>query len=350
MERNISNHLTIAAVMNEWAVSIRFDHKESAESIHKELKNHINAFDVETLITYYLLESHHYLTRRDTEHSMLSLENAKEYAIHFNDTHRYFLHLAEGIFFYDKRDYQSALLYFEKAENYIEQLEDPVWIGEFHLRKAMTFYFLDVTNLSVLHAARAAKEFSSSDSLEFLLARTEMLQGANHMDQLNYEPAEAFLLKALATFKKIGNQNYLSSANLNLGVLYTERDLPAAAIPYLNAALQGKQDRIKLKILYLLADCYWKTNQPSKAMEIYKEGFRISIEEDNMIKKWEFAMLHKKHEDRLNFESVWQEGIDYFHHVEDFYNVRVFSKELAHYYTEKKEYELALKYYLLTLK
>ncbi|PAF19227.1 tetratricopeptide repeat protein [Terribacillus saccharophilus] len=349
MGRNLPDHLDIAVLMDNWSVSIQLDKKGAAATIHKELKKHINEFDVATLITYYLFESRYYLIQKDAVNSAISLYNAKAHQDHFHDTHLYFLYLAEGILFYDEGNYQKALHYFERAENYIEQLDDPISIGEFHLRKAMTYYFLDITNLSVLHTARAAKVFKSSKRLEFLLARTQMLQGLNYIDQLNYELAEKSLLKALTIFKKKENENFISSTNLNLGVLYVKRGLSAMAIPYLNAALQGKHKRIELKILYLLTDCYWKTNQSSIALEIYKEGFRASIEENNMTKKWEFAMLHKKYEDRLNFEIVWQEGIKYFQSVEDMYNVRLFSKELAQYYADNNQHDLAMKYYLLTL-
>lgn len=349
MGRNLSDHLDITALMDNWSVSIQLDKKGAAATIHNELKKHISEFDVETLITYYLFESRYYLMQKDAVNSSISLDNAKAYQDHFHDTHRYFLHLAEGILFYDEGNYQKALHYLERAENYLDSLNNPIGIGEFHLRKSMTYYFLDITNLSVLHSAKAAKVFKSSKRLEFLLARTQMLQGLNYIDQLNYELAEKYLLKALTTFERIGNQNFISSTNLNLGMLHVKRDLPAAAIPYLNAALQGKQKRILLKILYLLTDCYWKTNQPSKAIEVYKEGFQASIEENNMTKKWEFAMLHKKYEDRLNFEIVWQEGINYFQKVEDGYNVRLFSKQLAQYYADNNQHDLAMKYYLLTL-
>ncbi|WP_366248173.1 tetratricopeptide repeat protein [Terribacillus aidingensis] len=349
MGRNLPNHFDIAALMDNWSVSIQLDKKGTAATIHQELRKHINEFDVETLITYYLFESRYYLILKDALNSVASLDNAKAHQDHFHDTHRYFLHLAEGILFYDEGDYQNALHYFEKAERYIELLDDPISIGEFHLRKAMTYYFLDITNLSVLHTARASKIFKSTKRLEFLLARTHMLQGLNYIDQLNYDSAEKSLLKALTIFEEKENQNFISSTNLNLGVLYVKRGLPAMAIPYLNAALQGKQKRIELKILFLLTDCYWKTNQPSKAIACYKEGFQASIEENDMTKKWEFAMLHKKYEDRLNFEIVWQEGINYFQRVEDNYNVRLFSKELAQYYADNNQHDLAMKYYLLTL-
>ncbi|MFP7477004.1 tetratricopeptide repeat protein [Terribacillus saccharophilus] len=349
MGRNLSDHLDFAALMDNLSVSIQLDKKDAAASIHLELKKHLNEFDDETLITYYLFESRYYLMHKDAVNSAISLDNAKAHKDHFRDIHWYFLHLAKGILFYDGGNYQKALQYYEEAEAYIEQLEDPIAIGEFHLRKAMTYYFLDITNLSVLHCARAAKVFKTSKRLEFLLARTQMLQGMNYVDQLNYDLAKKTLLKALTIFKKNKNQNFISSTNLNLGVLYVKRGLPAVAISYLHAALQGNQKRIQLKILYLLTDCYWKTNQPSKAIEAYKEGFQASIEENNMTKMWEFAMLHKKYEDRLNFEIVWQEGINYFQRIEDTYNVRLFSKELAQYYADKNQHDLAMKYYLLTL-
>ncbi|SDC37301.1 response regulator aspartate phosphatase C [Terribacillus halophilus] len=173
-----------------------------------------------------------------------------------------------------------------------------------------------------------------------------MLQGLNCIDLRNFDKAEEYLHSALTSFKTLGNNNFIASTNLNLGVLYVKNNLPAAALRYLKEALKLNQG---LKILYLLADCYWKTDQTSKALETYTAGFKESIEKDDMAKKWEFAMLHKKYEDRLNFESVWQEGIEYFRRINDIYNVKRFSTELAQYYNENSQYELATKYYSLAL-
>ena len=50
--------------------------------------------------------------------------------------------------------------------------------------------------------------------------------------------------------------------------------------------------------------------------------------------KWEIAMLQKKFEDRVNYESVWQESIEYFRKVNDLFNVRLYLKELAEHYTK----------------
>lgn len=350
MGRNSTELIDTAARLENWSVSIRLDKKEAAASIYEELKSNTDEYSHESLIEYLLLESRYFLIQNIPQKSAVSLDKAKELQDHFTDTHRHYMHLAEAMILYEEKHYQEALYSFEKAEKYLNQLEDPVEIGEFHLRKALTYYYLDITTLSALHTHQAIEAFKPYNTFQFLLARAEMLQGLNYLDLLNYELAEEYLHNALVSAKNFGNDSFTASINLNLGALYVKRDLPATATRYLKAASESKQNRIRLKVLYLLADCYWKTNQPSKAMEKYTEGFQASIEKNNMTKKWEFAMLHKKYEDRLNFESVWQEGIDYFLRIKDFYNVRLFSKELADHYTKNKEYELATKYYLLALK
>lgn len=337
----------IAAQLDNWSISIRLDKREAAANIHDYLKGFINDYSTDTLIRYILLESRFYLMQKDLVNSAIAIDNAKSYLDHFTDIHRHYLYLAEGILFYDEKHYQEALNYFEKAENYLNQLQDPVEIGEFHLRKAMTYYFLDITTLSALHAERAIEALKPYKTFEFLLARAEMLQGMNYMDLKNFELSEEHLHRALASYKNINKQDFVTTTNLNLGLLYVQRELPGTAIRYLEEARKDKQDRIHLKILYLLAESYWKTNQSSKAMEAYTEGFQKSIDKDDLTMKWEFAMLHKKFEDRVNYESVWQEGIEYFKKVNDLFNVRLYSKELAQYYTETKQYELATRYYLL---
>ncbi|MFP7170905.1 tetratricopeptide repeat protein [Terribacillus sp. 7520-G] len=349
MGRNASEHLDIAGYLENWSVSIRLDKKEAATNIYEDLKKHTDEYDTDSLIRYFLSESRYHAMHNNLLESKRSLAKAKQYEEHFTELNKYHYYFAEGITYYYEKQHQDALRCLEQAEKYLVHLSEKAEIGEFHLIKAMVYYFLDITTLSAVHAERAVDAFKSIKAMNFLLARTELVQGMNYMDLLNYEMSEEYLHRALATCKKIENKSLQASTNLNLGLLYVKRELPGTAIRYLEAALEGKQERIELKILYLLADSYWKTNQSSKAMEVYTEGFQKSIDRDDITKKWEFAMLHKKYEDQNNFESVWQEGIEYFRRINDVYNVRLFSRELAEYYTVTKDYELATKYYLLAL-
>ncbi|PAD38890.1 hypothetical protein CHH53_08975 [Terribacillus sp. 7520-G] len=127
--------------------------------------------------------------------------------------------------------------------------------------------------------------------------------GLNYADVMDYENAEEYLHRAKSSFKNTGNGDFVSYANLNLGDLYVKKEFPGTATCYLEEALQANPERGRLKILYLLADCYWKTNQSSKALEFYTEGFQDSVDKGDLTKKWEFAMLHKKYEDRNNFKA-----------------------------------------------
>ncbi|MFB1097382.1 hypothetical protein CHI12_06845 [Terribacillus saccharophilus] len=342
--------LDVAGHLDNWSVSIRLNKIEAARSIYEELSKHTIDYDSETFITFSLMESRYHSMLEDFQESKHSLAKAREHEENFTELHKYQLFFAEGIIHYYEEQFQDALVSLEQAEKYITPSMEPAVVGEFHLIKAMVYYFLDITTLSAVHAATAVEKLKSIEAFNFLLARSELIQGMNYLDLSDFEMAEEYLHKALSTCKRIENQSLLASTNLNLGLLYVTRELPATAIRYLEDALAGKQERIELKVLYLLADSYWKTNQTTKAMHAYKNGFDKSIDSDNTNMKWEFAMLHKKYEDRINFESVWQEGIEYFRKINDLFNVRHYSRELAQYYTDSKQYELATKYYILTLK
>jgi tetratricopeptide (TPR) repeat protein len=349
MGREVVNFQDIAAQLDNWSISIRLEKKDAATNIYEQLEQRVNEYDDRTRLDYMLLESRYHLMNLELSRSKKRLEEAKESSEIFTDKSQYYFFFVEAMICHYNKHYQEAIESFEKAGKFLRQLDDQLEVGEFHLRKAMTYHYLDITTLSAIHAERAVEVLKPHKTFEFLLARSEMLQGLNYGELLEFDLAEEYLHRALNSFKNLDNHNFICYINLNLGDLYVKRDLPGTAIRYLEAALEGKPERGRLKILYLLADCYWKTNQPSKAMEVYTQGFQASIEEDNVTKKWEFAMLHKKYEDRVNFEGVWQEGIEYFQRVKDFYNVRLFSKELAQYYTERKQYELASKYYMLAI-
>lgn len=349
VNRNIVEPKDTASQLENWLISIQLRKHEAATTIHKALKENSSRYTNESRALYLIHESRYYLIQQDIMNSIASLEEAKKEIDHLSPKTMYLLHFAEAMIYYEEKHYPEALESFEKAKQYINHVNDSITIGEFHFRKGMTYYFLDITALSVLHAEKAIVSFKPHQTFHFLLARTEVLQGLNYIDIKSYELAEEYFHKALAHATEYDEKTLLSTINHNLGYLYTKLELPVAAIRYLQAALQHVEQRTYLKVLYLLADSYWKTGQSEEAIQTYSLGLQTSIEKDDFTMKWQFAMLHKKYEDTINFESVWQEGIAYFQKINDVYNVRTYSKALANYYTENGNHEFASRYYALAL-
>ncbi|PAF40374.1 hypothetical protein CHH69_03185 [Terribacillus saccharophilus] len=345
----IDQDLTVA--LEDWYLQIRLGKRQKASDMYHELSVRVEELQQEdTLyIVYLLLSCRFHVLVSDLTKSKRYHDEAGKYKHAFVPALHYYYHLAEGMRLGEEKEYMSALAAFEQAEEYLPSIDDEVEQGDFHFRKAMTYFYLDISSLSVFHTEYAVKVFEKHPAYRYLLARSLLMRGLNFIDQKEFIQAENTLNDALShtDFKDEGALAALIQHNI--GYLYAAQQMPLAAIPYLTAARKYRTYPAYLKTLFLLADSYWKTGQQDKAMDAYQEGFQLSIEEKDDIFKWEFAMLHKKFVDHANFETVWTEGIEYFLEQGDKFNVRTYASELAAYFTETGQNDMAIYYYKLSL-
>ncbi|MCM3225823.1 tetratricopeptide repeat protein [Terribacillus saccharophilus] len=341
----------LTAALEEWYLHIRLGKRQEASDIYHDLSSRIADLKREdTLyIVYLLLSCRFHVLVSDLKKSKYYHEEAGKYKHAFVPALHYYYHLAEGMRLCEEMQYMCALASFEQAEVYLSSIDDEVEHGDFHFRKATTYFYLDISSLSVFHTEYAVKVFEKYPAYRYLLARSLLMRGLNFIDQKEFTQAENALNDALShtDFKNEGALTAL--VQHNIGYLYTAQQMPLASIPYLTAARKYRTYSAYLNTLFLLADSYWKTGQQDKAIDAYQEGFGLSIEEKDDIFKWEFAMLHKKYVDRANFETVWTEGIEYFLKQGDKFNVRTYASELAAYFTETGQDDMAIYYYKLSL-
>jgi tetratricopeptide (TPR) repeat protein len=341
----------VTTVLEDWYMQIRLGKQQAALDLYLELRQReAELKQQETLYAVYLLLScRFHLLTSDLDKSGEFQKKAAEYQHAFVPALHYYYHLAEGMRLFAERSYTCALAAYEKAEEYLASINDEVEHGDFHFRKAAVYYYLDISSLSVYHTECAVRVFEKYPDYRYLLARSELMRGLNFIEQKEFMQAEQALNDALAHTDVTRENSLVTLIQHNIGYLYTEQQMPLAAIPYLSAARKDHTFPGYLKTLYLLADSCWKTGQQELAFEAYQEGFQLSMEQNDDIYKWEFAMLHKKYADSANFESVWMEGIDFFKAKGDRYNVRTYASELAAYFKETNQDELAVYYYKLSL-
>lgn len=341
----------LTEALEDWYMHIRLGKRQEASDMYHELSDRVEELkQKDTLyIVYLLLSCRFHVLVSDLKKSKKYHEEAGKYMHSFVPALHYYYHLAEGMRLSEENEYMCALACFEQAEEYLCSIDDEVEQGDFHFRKAMTYFHLDISSLSVFHTEYAVKVFEKHPAYRYLLARSLLMRGLNFIDQREFTQAENALNDALShtDFKNEGALAALIQHNI--GYLYAAQQMPLAAIPYLTAARKYRTYPAYLKTLFLLASSYWKTGQHDKAMDAYQEGFQLSIEEKDDIFKWEFAMLHKKFVDRANFETVWTEGIAFFLEQGDKFNVRTYANELAAYFTETGQDDLAIYYYKLSL-
>jgi tetratricopeptide (TPR) repeat protein len=341
----------VTTALEDWYMQIRLGQQQAALDLYLELRQRKEELkQQETLyVVYLLLSCRFHLLTSDLDKSGEFHEEAAKYQHAFVPALHYHYHLAKGMRHFAERSYTCALAAYEQAEDYLSSMDDEVEHGDFHFRKAAVYYYLDISSLSVYHTEYAIKIFKKHPAYRYLLARSELMRGLNFIERKEFTQAEQALNDALAHTDVARENSLVTLIQHNIGYLYTEQEMPLAAIPYLSAARRDCTFPGYLKTLYLLADSCWKTGQQEIAFDAYQEGFQLSIAQNDDIYKWEFAMLHKKYADPANYESVWMEGIEFFQAEGDRYNVRTYASELAAYFNETEQDELAVYYYKLSL-
>ncbi|MFP7493021.1 hypothetical protein SFC66_04460 [Terribacillus saccharophilus] len=341
----------LTAALEDWYRYIRLGKRQKASDLYHELSGRKEELKQENMLyaVYLLLSCRFHVLVSDLETSDMYHREAGKLKHSFVPALHYYYYLAQGMQLVEKQEYMDALASFEQAESYLSSIDDEVEHADFHFRKAITYYYLEITSLAVFHTEYAVKIFEKYPAYRYLLARSELMRGLNFIEQKDFLQAESTLNDALSHTDFEHESHLAALIQHNIGYLYSVQQMQLAAIPYLKAAKDHRTYSAYLKTLFLLADCYWKTGQHDLAMDVYKEGFQLSIMEKDDILKWEFAMLHKKYVDRANFETVWIEAIDSFRKLGDNHNVRNYSSELAAYFTENGQDDLAIYYYKLSL-
>ncbi|MFP7169808.1 tetratricopeptide repeat protein [Terribacillus sp. FSL K6-0262] len=353
MDRTIfSESSTFPELLDTFHVSIKLEKKHAAEKMLREIEEQRKSIhDPNLLIKSALMEIRFSLLAGETERAetmFADFENAKK---ELNDENAFYYHCFKGHLFYEKGHLQHAIIAYEKAAEYLEELSNTAEKPDFYYKLANAYYHAYITSLSVINATLAIQE-AQEQKQDYVLAKSKLLQGLNYLEWKDYEGAEALLHEALSYRQQdTGSEfNLVYMINHNLGLVYLRKGLPDTAVHYFKRAIEDQESSHYMKSLYYLAEALFYAGRNEEALRYFDIGFSISKRENNELYKWIFAMLHKKFIDRSSFEGVWQQGIEYFITKNDKFNVKYYSERFAEYFFKKGEHVKASYYYRLAIK
>ncbi|HEU5141476.1 MAG TPA: tetratricopeptide repeat protein [Bacillales bacterium] len=262
----------------------------------------------------------------------------------------YYYYFFRGIYHYDRQEYKAAIENYLKAERLVYDISLGE-IGEFFYKLASAYHRTYKISLSIRYTEKALEVFKKLGHYA-RISDCESLLGVNNKDIEQYKEAEKYYHDALIHAAKTQRDSSRMLIYLNFGALYSEQNDPETAISYLNKAeqlIELQENQLKVRLLYLLAKNYFKTEQTAKAQSKMKTGLVNATSYGNLIYYHRFSLLKAKYLERAQFEELYMDGISYYCAYERWELIIEYSEELAAHCREVGKFQKACEYYDLAI-
>ncbi|MCF6411790.1 transcriptional regulator [Pseudalkalibacillus salsuginis] len=258
-----------------------------------------------------------------------------------------------GIYFYNKKEFQSSLSYFENAEKFIQQIPlNPVERGVFfyNLALAHSHFF---HNTSVINYCYKALEIFDKEYNFNRSADCHILLGISNRRINNYSQARFHFNKALKFAETFNELQTIAIIYHNLGYVHSSMGETKKAIE-----LYHKSINLKSKLptqdsfitYYLIAREYFRIKDKKSSLEWLNKVKEKLDENYNYEYYLHYSILYKRVINELDesYENLLRkEAIPYFNKKNLWEYLSDASELLAEYYFKKSQYKKSSEYYKL---
>ena len=218
-----------------------------------------------------------------------------------------------GVFYFDLKDYETALQHYNKALTIIPDPDKEIYgrarcysgIGSVYIKQEQYEKALEY----ITAAQKVYEELEHSTGM----SRAFNDMGLVCRELKKYAEAEQYLLQSLAIRQHIRHTQGITTTEIELGSLYLEQKKYEEALQHLNEALaMAEQTGTKSKIYQvheLLSILYKLLNEPWKALENTEKFFRIraevlGLEATNKISQLEIRYAKEKAEQEAELQRL----------------------------------------------
>lgn len=340
--------------LERWYGYMKDQQQDNADTQKEKIDARLDEFtDPELKKLYDLLKVRYHLMYEDLEKSTRALAETslvEEDKYHWLNYYYYFF---RGIYHYQRKEYKTAIDWYTKARLFISDIPIEETAELFYKLAAACNRTYEIS-LSIKHTERALKIFKDKSYYK-RVASCESLVGLNNHDIKQFKEAEYHYHEALIYVEKANDKLLKMRILHNLGLLYTEKGDPKAALDYLgqcekfwNTSNDLFEDHyLKAQTLYLLTKNYFKTDQIEKALQKLHNGLNLASENENLTYFHRFDLLKAKFAEPVRFERAYKEGICYFKDRERWELVIEYGEELASYLRGTGNHEEAVGYFEL---
>lgn len=243
----------VGHLINQWYGYIRSFSIPDSEYLKKEIENKLDQMeeDQDLLLYYSLMEFRHRLMLESLEpleklridqqpnlSDLLSeIENNQSRIKGMLD---YYFNFFKGQFEFSRKNYIQAIQYYKRAELKLDLIpeEEKIEKAEFHYKVAAAYYRIKQNMFSLHHAEIALNMFEANKLYSTSTISCEMMLGANKLDLLRFDEAEAHYTNAMK-FAELTKDNYSRGlACHNIGLSYALQNKSDLAEEYFRKVLE----------------------------------------------------------------------------------------------------------------
>ncbi|MFD2922487.1 tetratricopeptide repeat protein [Halobacillus naozhouensis] len=340
-------------LFSELTIALRNYNQEESTQLLAELEREFPDSSLpennSDLCAKYILIARYHIQYGDIQAAYTKLLLARNQSYKFNEGLHYMYAYVSALYEVNKKNYPKALKWYTQAEKYLYHNKDPLETADFYYRKATLHYFMEGAIESMLcleQAIRIYKDDSCFHSSK--IAHCELIQGLNYIDLKNYDLAEEFFHLSLS--HKGNDIEFETSIYHNLAHLYSKKNLPKTSLRYIEKSLEREDSHPDLSMAYfLLTKELLKISNRKKGKELCERGLVHSKEANDLIHFHLYTILKELYLAKNAEERSLNCAISFLQKNNKWITIEDFSDEIASYYYDRDEFELASKYFNISL-
>ncbi|MCY7758522.1 response regulator aspartate phosphatase RapG [Bacillus inaquosorum] len=352
----------IASMLNDWYLAIKKHEVEESSRLFEEVKPLLDDMeeDQEVLAYFSLLELRHKVLLHEArgqgfQHEEPSHMNAT------SDMLKYYFFLFEGMYEAYKNNYDIAIGLYKDAEQYLDNIPDPIEKAEFHLKVGKLYYKLGQNIVSLNHTRQAVKTFREETDYKKKLASALITMSGNFTEMSQFEEAETYLDEAIRMTRELEDHFFEAQLLHNFGLLHAQSGKSEEAVSKLEEALQNEEyarSAYYYHSVYLLIRELFKIKKYEQAVSYYQEAKEKLTVEPNRICEAKIDILYaiyakgghaetfhlcKQHMDDLVSEKEYDSVRELSILAGERYREHELYKEAAHFFYEALQIEELIK-------
>ncbi|MTT31523.1 hypothetical protein GMB86_05780 [Terrilactibacillus sp. BCM23-1] len=350
MNQNIIRSSDIAHLLNTWYSAIRKNHLPEAKKVKSKIEQMIVDMeeDQSLLIYHSLLEFRHKLLLGQYENAKTVLSEVQPFKEDMTDLLMYYFNFFSGIYARSVKDYETALSYYKKAEEFVSNISDEMELAEFHYEVGSMYYQMKQNLISIRHAKTALMIYQDKDDYLKNRAYCKLLLALNYVDMQNFPEARNYFDQAEQDSLKITDLRFQYAIHYNLGLFFSEQSEIEEAIHHFLVALKfcHFNKRFQVKTLFTIVREKHKIAAVDTE-EWFVKGRRLATEINDKEYLVKLDLIHHLF-GRANIgevEVVFEKGLAYFEEQKLWVDLEEYLVWIGDYYFNLQHYEKSTHYY-----
>lgn len=268
----------------------------------------------------------------------------------------YYYYMSCGNLYYYKQDYIKSNQFYEKAEQFIDQI-DQLGLGKLYYNISLVKQKLITDQNISLYYSQKAYEIFMERGQDIDVIKVLITQAVQYNLVKKYDKSLDCLQTAYQMVKANPNENFLAMIEYNFGRVYQEQEAYDKAIYHYESCLRLRDkmslEREKIYAYQRLVQVYIKIKDWIKVDKYLEEALRIAKEHDLIYSYIEFHMIkasiYKIRFDEIKYEKETQKMVELAIESNQLNLAKEMASNLGNHFYDKKAYKKAADYYKIAL-